>query len=139
VTGGWKSWLSGHLSLRCLYCAPDNFPEIPDRSPAFTGLLEINAIEKCSWYLSLKFLSVYFFIWPLDSFFSSFVCAVFSFSLLLFYLLSVFIFYFFFGGPAWAPAGVGWTPQHCWHDLALTQIRRTPVGQGCADSDPLDP
>jgi len=46
LTWDWKPWLSGHLNLRCLYWAPDNFP---DKSPAFPDFLEVNAIEKCSW------------------------------------------------------------------------------------------
>jgi len=60
---------------------------------------------------------VYFFIWPLDSFFSSFVCAVFSFSLLLFYLLSVFIFYFFLADPP--EPQQGWAGRHSTADMTL--------------------
>ena len=94
----WQIWEADWLRTECTYWVA--FPltlcpflDISDRSPVFTDLLEVNDIERCFWYLSLKFLSEYFFIVLLDSFFC-FVGTVFSFCFCYFHLLFCFVFVF---------------------------------------------
>ena len=83
-------------------------------------------------FFSEVFIRVFFYC--IIGFFFCFVCAVFSFSFLLF--LSVIYFYLFFGESPWDPAGAGWTTQYCWPDPALTLDLTAPVGQGCVNPAP---
>jgi len=87
-------------------------------------------------FISEIFIRV-FFIVLLDPFFLFCWCFFFLFSSCYFHLLSIFI--YLQGGSNWAPAGANWTPQHCGPEPVLTQLQRTPVGQGYAGLDLLDP
>ena len=131
----WKLWLSGFLRLRCLFWVPDNFPETSDRSPAFLCLLDMNVIERCSWYLSLKFLSEYSFVRLLD-FFLFYLVLFFLFRFCYFYQLSIFI-YFLANPPEPQQGRAGY---HGTADLTQTwpPDLTDPVGLGCVNPA-LDP